>query len=747
MNKFSLDMFTFFVKGYIYWKDKEMIPAAQAVYNRKIVRRFLAMKAKIHIVLSVIIAVLLIATIVIVAPRSNSTQAAATLIQTFDATADAYTSSVQPSTNFGTDTALKIKSTSPVNQSYLQFNINGLTAPIANAKLRLYVNDPSAGGNKVYQVSNDWQESTITYKNAPVLPSTVIIQGGAAKLNNWIEYDVTSAVTGNGAISFALSSTNFDLAGFNSREASTNKPQLIVTQKDIVPPIANIILPNGQNIVVNNGSILLDASASDNVAVTKLDFYSNNNFLGTSSCGIFGCVYTWNTANVADGKYDITAKAYDAAGNVGISNPVTLFVLNHGDSIMPTTNLIIPAANAIQTGSNVQADAIANDNIAVIKVDIYVDGNYQCTTYLTYFGYICYWDSTKKGDGTHSVTSQAYDEVNNMTKSAPISVTVVNNKPSANFTQSTSTGIAPFTVSFTDQSSGFAASRNWDFGDGSSSASINPVHIYSVPGTYTPVLTLTNSIGTSIAIGSVITVSPFNRPNRKTGATRVKLIGDSITQQYQAYAAPALTNSGYNVSLNFFGGTGLLDNWACDGTAFQNMVTNDDPDIVVIEYVGNYQLAPSCQPGLTEPSPEFYNAWRAKAVQDTNNLLANGARVYWMLAPGMLNDPQKSFVFGINQIYSNIAASTPGVGTVDEYTPFGGGTWDQSLRSTDGVHLNDAGSQLMSQGVVNAVINNAPVTSNPSPTVQPTPTPTTQPSPTSPPTPTFDLTPSPTLLP
>src|SRR5262249_14992075 len=52
-------------------------------------------------------------------------------------------------------------------------------------------------------------------------------------------------------------------------------------------------------------------------------------------------------------------------------------------------------------------------------------------------------------------------------------------------------------VLFTDTSTGAPTTRQWDFGDGTNSAEINPRHNYAVAGSYTVVLTVSNSAGPS----------------------------------------------------------------------------------------------------------------------------------------------------------------------------------------------------------------------------------------------------------
>jgi len=67
--------------------------------------------------------------------------------------------------------------------------------------------------------------------------------------------------------------------------------------------------------------------------------------------------------------------------------------------------------------------------------------------------------------------------------------------PVAAFTASPTSGTAPLTVSFTDQSTGSPTGWSWDFGDGATSTLQNPGHTYDAAGSYTVSLTVTNADG------------------------------------------------------------------------------------------------------------------------------------------------------------------------------------------------------------------------------------------------------------
>ena len=79
---------------------------------------------------------------------------------------------------------------------------------------------------------------------------------------------------------------------------------------------------------------------------------------------------------------------------------------------------------------------------------------------------------------------------------------------SADFTGSPTTGTAPLTVNFTDQSSGSIVSWAWYFGDGGTDTVQNPQYTYNSPGTYTVSLAISSNTATdSIAKTDYISVS------------------------------------------------------------------------------------------------------------------------------------------------------------------------------------------------------------------------------------------------
>jgi PKD repeat protein len=95
-------------------------------------------------------------------------------------------------------------------------------------------------------------------------------------------------------------------------------------------------------------------------------------------------------------------------------------------------------------------------------------------------------------DGSNTKTVTNYLTVNNATATASFTV-----DPPV-------TGNIPLTIQFHDTSTGSIMSYNWSFGDGSYSTSASPSHIYTVRGTYTVTLTVTNDGGSDSSTYSSI---------------------------------------------------------------------------------------------------------------------------------------------------------------------------------------------------------------------------------------------------
>jgi hypothetical protein len=95
---------------------------------------------------------------------------------------------------------------------------------------------------------------------------------------------------------------------------------------DTTPPVAKVTAPAAGATV--SGAVTVSATASDNVGVTRVELYVDNALLGSAAAASASA--SWDTTRVAAGAHQISAKAYDAAGNVGTSPSVSVTVNNNG---------------------------------------------------------------------------------------------------------------------------------------------------------------------------------------------------------------------------------------------------------------------------------------------------------------------------------------------------------------------------------------------------------------------------------
>jgi hypothetical protein len=168
--------------------------------------------------------------------------------------ADAHTYTATPLTNFGTAKSLTLVSQSTGSYSaYLRFNVAGLTRAVQSAKVRLYVTSSSDQGGAIHSVANTylgtatpWTETGINASNAPAIDGTPLSSIGAAPKDTWVEFDVTAALNGNGLYNFGLRTASSNDVRYNSREASGNRPELVIQQADDpLPEIAGFSPPSG----------------------------------------------------------------------------------------------------------------------------------------------------------------------------------------------------------------------------------------------------------------------------------------------------------------------------------------------------------------------------------------------------------------------------------------------------------------------------------------------------------------------
>ncbi len=160
---------------------------------------------------------------------------------TFAPDADARVEAANPAVNYGAATSLVVDS-SPLTESYLRFDVSGLTGAVHNAVLRLYMFNATVNGPAVYSAANTWTETGINWNNRPPRTGTGVDDKGELNTTNvWVEFNVTSLIGGNGTFTLALATTSSDAASFYAKESgnTTLRPQLVVTAAQGTPPVVS----------------------------------------------------------------------------------------------------------------------------------------------------------------------------------------------------------------------------------------------------------------------------------------------------------------------------------------------------------------------------------------------------------------------------------------------------------------------------------------------------------------------------
>jgi hypothetical protein len=169
--------------------------------------------------------------------------------------ADVRTEAVNANTNFGTS-HLSADADS-VKNTFIRVSVSGLSGAPASAILKLTVASDSRAasvtGGRIRRIADcGWDEGTVTFNNQPSLTPVGAVgpAQGPVSPGQMVEFDVTSLVPGNGTFCFALTSDSSDGVDYNSREAASGQPMLLIngggappTTTTVPPPTTTTVPP------------------------------------------------------------------------------------------------------------------------------------------------------------------------------------------------------------------------------------------------------------------------------------------------------------------------------------------------------------------------------------------------------------------------------------------------------------------------------------------------------------------------
>jgi parallel beta-helix repeat protein len=172
-----------------------------------------------------LIVLLLLAASAESAAASSSASESAQASSVFTPVADTYVAASSPTKNYGSRSSLKVDG-SPLENTYLKFNVQGVGVA-SSAALRFYAETSNSVGLNIHTVSNTtWSETQTTWNNAPQI-GPIVTSTGPLQAGNWYLIDVSSAVSGDGLVSFAITNPHTTGAVITSKEGS-HPPELYV---------------------------------------------------------------------------------------------------------------------------------------------------------------------------------------------------------------------------------------------------------------------------------------------------------------------------------------------------------------------------------------------------------------------------------------------------------------------------------------------------------------------------------------
>jgi hypothetical protein len=278
--------------------------------------------------------------------------------------ADSYTNTADPATNYGTKTVLDVEAASQT--TYIRFDLSSIpadysSANITKATLKLYVNSVTAAGSfNVDYVTGTWAENTITADLAPALGTTIAasVPLTVADKNQYILIDVTPAVqawlSGTANDGLALVGNSPVNATFDSKESTSTSH---AAELDIVfaggsgGGIAGITTASGSGLIGGGTSGTLNLSLTHTCAAKQILQWSGSAWVCASPAGSGTVTSVASGAGLTGGP--VTGSGTLSIAPAGVSNAM---LTNPSLTISPGTALTGGGSVALGGGTTLSLD-------------------------------------------------------------------------------------------------------------------------------------------------------------------------------------------------------------------------------------------------------------------------------------------------------------------------------------------------------------------------------------------------------
>ena len=317
-------------------------------------------------------------------------------------------------TSYRTSTALRVSAATPSLTTFVKFKVAGLQPDIRSARLQVLANSAGTKGVTVQTVTGSWSDKTLNGTN---YQSLVVGSPAIATVSNvtagWQDIDVTQAVTGNGELSFALTTPGTTQQSYAAIESGS--PALLVVDSAPLPDTTPPSVPTGiRATALDESTIEVDWSpAIDPSGVDSYIVYRDGTEIGT----VIGTATKFmdTTPNIAQ-RYTYSISAIDAAGNESAQSAGVSAATSDQTAPDQPENVVAVATSA--TSIRVVWEK-AQDNVGAAGYTIRRDGVEVATTADTSFE-----EARLTPDTAYEYAVDAFDEAGNRSlPSDPVTVT------------------------------------------------------------------------------------------------------------------------------------------------------------------------------------------------------------------------------------------------------------------------------------------------------------------------------------
>jgi len=167
-----------------------------------------------------------------------------------------------------------------------------------------------------------------------------MINGAVVANDKTSPYSVSwdSKLAANGVVTYSVRALDF-----GGNEALSATHQLDVFNDNNPPTVSLTQPPSPTEGAEVSGFVTLEAAATDDTGVARVDFLVNGSVVGTASTEPYSV--NWNSLLNADGAASVVAKAFDAAGNSTETPVVNVTLNNHADNLLTNPSLEMDANN------------------------------------------------------------------------------------------------------------------------------------------------------------------------------------------------------------------------------------------------------------------------------------------------------------------------------------------------------------------------------------------------------------------